>query len=340
MNIVVTGGGTGGHLVIAKSLGIELKKRGIDAIFIGSLNGQDKFWFENSDIFLKTYFLKSSGVVNKKGFSKIKSILNILKLSFECKKIFKDFNVKAVISVGGYSAAAASFGAFMSRLPLFIHEQNAQIGKLNKILKPFSKAFYSSYYKPFFPYPIRDEFFNKSRIRKELKKILFLGGSGGAKFINDLALNLAKNLNQNNIKIIHQSGLKDYDRVCEFYSKNNIQADVFAFSDELANKMQKADLCISRSGASSLWELCANGLPSIFIPFPFAANDHQFLNAKFLKDQNLSKIFRQENINESKILDEILNYDLENISLGLMKISNKNGAKTIIDDILNHINFK
>jgi UDP-N-acetylglucosamine--N-acetylmuramyl-(pentapeptide) pyrophosphoryl-undecaprenol N-acetylglucosamine transferase len=131
--IAITGGGTGGHLVIAKSIKEELNKQGIKPVFIGSTYGQDRAWFEDDEGWEEKYFFDTSGVVNKKGIKKLLSLTNILNYSFKTRKIFKKHNIKKVFSVGGYSAAPASFGAIMFNKPLFIHEQNAYMGKLNKI---------------------------------------------------------------------------------------------------------------------------------------------------------------------------------------------------------------
>lgn len=332
--IVVTGGGTGGHLAIAKALASELNSRKIKVIFIGSSAGQDKMWFENSKIFEATYFLNSNAVVNKRGFSKLKSLINIIKLAFKCKKIFKKHNINLVISVGGYSAAPAAFGAIMWNKKLYIHEQNAVIGRLNLILKPFAKGFFSSYFEPKFDYPVDEKFFSVSRIRHDLKTILFLGGSQGANFINTLALNLAKSLDRDGIKIIHQCGQKEYEAISKKYKELGVNAEVFAFSKEIDSFMNRADFCISRAGASTIWELCAASLPTLFIPFPYAANNHQFYNAKFLQEQEAGIILKESEINADNLLDIIYNIDLESISQKLMNLIDKNGSKVIIDKIL------
>ena len=115
--IVICGGGTGGHLAIARSFCEELNRRGIKPIFIGSTSGQDKFWFENDDKFAQKFFLPSSGVVNKRGLAKLKSLTNIISLALKCRQIFKENGVKAVISVGGYSAAPAAIAAIISKTP-------------------------------------------------------------------------------------------------------------------------------------------------------------------------------------------------------------------------------
>ncbi|WP_096026233.1 undecaprenyldiphospho-muramoylpentapeptide beta-N-acetylglucosaminyltransferase [Campylobacter lanienae] len=334
--IAITGGGTGGHLAIAKAFANELNSRGIKAIFIGSSSGQDKMWFENSDIFEATYFLNSSGVVNKRGFGRLKSLINILNLAFKCKRIFKFHKISSVISVGGYSAAPAAFGAIIWGKKLYIHEQNAVIGRLNLILKPFAREFFSSYFEPKFDYPVDEKFFKISRIRKNLNTILFLGGSQGANFINNLALNLAKDLDKNGIKIIHQCGQKDYETIVEKYKELNIKAEIFAFSKDIDLFMSRADFCISRAGASTIWELCAASLPTLFIPFPYAANNHQFYNAKFLNDQNAAMVLREDEIDNKNLLNIIYNLNLEDISQKLINLLNKNGSKVIIDRILQH----
>ena len=160
LNIAITGGGTGGHLKIAKVIKEELNKRGIKPIYIGSTSGADKEWFENDSGFEEKYFLHSGGVVDKKGLKKIVSLGTIIKLSFQAKKILKSHNIKAVFSVGGYSAAPASFAAVLTNTPLFIHEQNAHIGSLNKFLKPFSKRFFNTFlYNE--PYPVDEIFFKR-----------------------------------------------------------------------------------------------------------------------------------------------------------------------------------
>ncbi|WP_096020668.1 undecaprenyldiphospho-muramoylpentapeptide beta-N-acetylglucosaminyltransferase [Campylobacter lanienae] len=332
--IAITGGGTGGHLAIAKAFANELNSRGIKAIFIGSSSGQDKMWFENSDIFEATYFLNSSGVVNKRGFGRLKSLINILNLAFKCKRIFKFHKISSVISVGGYSAAPAAFGAIIWGKKLYIHEQNAVIGRLNLILKPFAREFFSSYFEPKFDYPVDEKFFKISRIRKNLNTILFLGGSQGANFINNLALNLAKDLDKNGIKIIHQCGQKDYETIVEKYKELNIKAEIFAFSKDIDLFMSRADFCISRAGASTIWELCAASLPTLFIPFPYAANNHQFYNAKFLNDQNAAMVLKEDEIDNKNLLNIIYNLNLEDISQKLINLLNKNGSKVIIDRIL------
>ncbi len=332
MNIVITGGGTGGHLTIAKAIKEELNQRGIKPIFIGSSNGQDRAWFEDDEGFLKKYFFNTGGVVNKGGVGKIKSLLNILGYAYKCRSIFKEHKIDAVFSVGGYSAAPASIASVVFKKPLYIHEQNAVIGKLNSLLKPYAKAIFSSYFddSPLRDYPVRDIFFQNARIRDSIKTIIFLGGSQGATAINNFAKSVAPTLKQRGIKVIHQCGKRDYESLKEFYNSIDFEVDLFDFSKNLEEKIKEADFAISRSGASTMWELSASLLPALFIPYPYAAKDHQYYNAKFLNDSGLCFLKREDELNSS-VINEILNSDISKMSYGLNNTIKQGGAKRIVD---------
>ena len=334
--IAITGGGTGGHLSIARALKEEFNKKGIKPVFIGSINGQDKLWFENEKGFSKKYFFNTKGVVNQNKTGKIISLLKIILYALKCFFIFKRHGIKKVVSVGGYSAAAASFGAVMFKKELFIHEQNAKTGSLNAKLKPYAKAFFSSYdyNSPIKDYPVREEFFKTRRVRESLDTIIFLGGSQGARFINNLAKFIAKPLKDKGINIIHQCGKKEYKELKKFYEKQDLDIELYDFIDDMPQILNRADLAISRSGASTLWELCANALPAVFIPYPYAAGDHQYFNAKFLEDKNLTKIYREKEADQNTLLEYIDSIKLNKISKNLTKIIDKNGAKKIVEYIL------
>ncbi|STQ85690.1 UDP-N-acetylglucosamine--N-acetylmuramyl-(pentapeptide) pyrophosphoryl-undecaprenol N-acetylglucosamine transferase [Helicobacter muridarum] len=381
--IAITGGGTGGHLSIAKALGIACKAQGINTLYIGGTRGQDKEWFYGGNIFDNMFFLDSVPVVNQRGLNKFKALGKNIIQAKKAKKIMQDLNTSACISVGGFCAASGGFGSLIGGIPLFIHEQNAFIGSLNKLLKPFCNLFFSSFTfnnSIITPYPVNEIFFDKQRVRKNLNFILFLGGSQGAKAINDLALALAISCHEKGIKIIHQTGKADYKRVQTEYQKlgfstkmpdielnqnsskeskmqdyiskaNNetkLKKEVilFDFSSELANIISISDFCISRAGASSLWELTSNGLPTLFIPYPYAAKNHQYFNAKFLSDKDLAILYVEEQIKEcyrnndltQKLLEEIISYPLEQCSKNLINHAKRDGAKEIINRVIQDIN--
>ena len=337
--VVITGGGTGGHLKVADAFIEEFYSRGIKVIFIGSSNGQDKAWFENDRRLKEAIFLDTRGVVNKKGFSKISSLFNIFSKTLACLDLYKKYNVKTVISVGGFSAAPATFASILAfDCKLYIHEQNSRMGKLNQITSKFATQVFSSFDENSLvkDYPVSQIFFDNARIRDKIKTVAFFGGSQGAVCINDFALNVAFKLNKMGINIIHQTGKNDFERVKTQYERLGINADVFDFSKEIPQKMAKADFAVSRAGASTLWEMCANALPALFIPYKYAAADHQYYNAKVLKDKGLCFLQREDELNEESFF-EILNTDIHKISKELVHSINPNGVALIVNIIMDNI---
>lgn len=335
-SVVITGGGTGGHLKVADAFVDEFNKRGIPVIFIGSSNGQDKQWFEKDKRFKATYFLDTKGVVNKNAFGKISSLFNIMSKTNYCLGLFSKYNVKTVISVGGFSAAAATFASIIKPgCKLYIHEQNSVMGTLNKVTSRFATELFSSFEEKskIKDYPVSEEFFELGRIRQNVNTVAFFGGSQGALVINNFALKLAPNLNEMGINIIHQTGKNDFLRVKEEYEKLNIKVDVFDFSKEIPQKMKKADFAVSRAGASTLWELCANCLPTFFIPYKYAAGDHQFYNAKDLKDKGLCFLKRENELKEEDFFNAI-NSDIHDISKKLTSSINSNAVALICNIIV------
>ena len=332
MKILITGGGTGGHLAIAKSLRDAALNRGHSCSYVGSTSGQDQSWFLEDKAFEKRYFLKTSGVVNKKGLFKLASLFLSLKASFQALFIVKKMD--CVISVGGFSAAPASFAAVLLRKPYFIHEQNATIGRLNKLLRPYAKGFFSSYEasSKLKDYPVRKSFFQHARTRSKIHTIIFLGGSQGARYINELALRMAPFLQEKKIKIIHQAGRLEIEKVQKAYKYLEIQAEVFDFRSDLDLLMQESDFAVSRSGASTLWELSASGLPALYIPYPYAAGDHQFYNASFLVEQKASWVARQEEDVEA-LLKVLLEKDMQEASTKLQALIKPDGAENIIQEV-------
>ncbi|HEX5329065.1 undecaprenyldiphospho-muramoylpentapeptide beta-N-acetylglucosaminyltransferase [Sulfuricurvum sp.] len=334
MNLVFTGGGTGGHLVIALSLAQIARERGHRVMFIGSTSGQDRQWFADSTLFHETHFLDTTGVVNKSGMGKLGALWKVFKASMKSRDLIQSFHADAVVSVGGFSAAPAALAAVVSRVPLYIHEQNAVTGKLNRLLRPYAKRFFSSYEEGenHCDYPVNTRYFENARIRTEVKTVIFLGGSQGAKFINDLAIEISPWLQEKGIHIIHQCGMKEEERVRAAYHTMGIEAEVYGFTTQIAELCERSDFAISRSGASTLWELCAAKIPAFYIPFPYAAADHQYHNARYVIDHNAGWCERQ---NEGLVvkLQEAIESDIAAKSKALEKLIAPEGAAHIIEKI-------
>jgi len=328
MSIVMTGGGTGGHLTIIKAVKEHLSNE--ELVYVGSTKGQDKQWFGHDSDFREKYFFETRGVVNQGALGKVKSLFMMAKAMFQSIKILRKHKAKVVFSVGGFSAAPMAFAAKLTGTPLVIHEQNAALGSLNKLLKPYATHFISSYLEesPIKAYPIKQIFFDNAHVRKELKTIIFLGGSQGARAINNLALKIAPTLKERGIKIIHQAGVNNIDEVEKAYDDLGIKAEVFGFTTQLAEYMNEADFAIARSGASTLWELSATAVPTLYIPYPYAAKDHQYHNAQFLVEKELAWIMREKEIVIENVLT-LLDEDLSQKSQELIDIVEKEGSQKI-----------
>ena len=328
MSIIMTGGGTGGHLAIIKAVKEHLKGEAL--VYIGSSKGQDKQWFEEDDDFSHKYFFDTRGVVNQGALGKVKSLFMMGSAMVKAIKLIRKHKAKVVFSVGGFSAAPMAFAAKLTRTPLVIHEQNAALGSLNKLLKPYATHFISSYLEESMikAYPIKEIFFDNAHVRTEVKTIIFLGGSQGARAINTLALEMAPQLKEKGIKIIHQAGVNNIEEVEKEYASLGLEAEVFGFTTKLAAYMNEADFAVARSGASTLWELSATAVPTLYIPYPYAAKDHQYYNAQFLVEKNLAWLMREGEIAIPKVLS-LLDENIEKMSQGLMDIVEKEGSQKI-----------
>ncbi len=238
----------------------------------------------------------------------------------------------------GFSAAPASLASFSRFIPLFIHDKNAVEGRFNSLLKPYAKSFISAYDKnsSIQGYPVKEVFFKNARVREEIKNIIFLGGSHGAKAINDLALSVAAKLHEKGIKIIHQAGESDYERVKESYERLGIDVELFGFTQEIPALISKADFAVSRAGASTLWELSANGCPALYVPYPYAAADHQYHNAAFIVENNLGWCQREGDELEEKLLS-LLSEPLKEKSENLLKYATKDVAQKMIKEVENSL---
>ncbi|MDR1451752.1 MAG: glycosyltransferase [Helicobacteraceae bacterium] len=333
--IVLSGGGTGGHLAVVSAVKEVLNAKGFKPFFIGSDYGQDRAWFGRDSGFVDKAFLPSRGVMNRKGLGKLFSLVNNGRLVISARKSLSALGVKTVFCAGGYAAAPAALAAISLKIPLVIHEQNAVSGALNRRLKPFCKAFYSSFdpISPCGDYPIKRVFFEKARVRSKIKTIIFLGGSQGSEAINKFAESVAPSLAERGVKIIHQCGRVGFENMRKFYEENGIVAEVFDFDFNLVDRLVEADFAVARSGAGTMFELTANGLPALFVPYPFAVGNHQMANAKRLSERELGWCVEEARLSP-EVLDNILPVDLSDISKRLAKEIRYGGAHAIAERLL------
>lgn len=328
LRIVIAGGGTGGHLFPGIAIAQEFMDR----------NPNSSLLFIGTDKPFETKALSEAGFTHKpittegikgRGLRKqAKSILKIPKGIFESVIILKRFRPDIVIGVGGYSAGPLVVGAWLLGIKIVLHEQNILPGITNRILSRIADRIYVSFddmqtgLNPkkvlYTGNPIRKEILQYAKNQKGFEiddskqnkyfTILILGGSQGAHSINMALLEAIDKIKEKDkFFFIHQTGLNDEIRVKNAYEINGISCRVQSFFNDMARQYQKADLVICRAGATTVAEIKAIGKGVIFIPFPFAADNHQVLNARSLEKAGAAEMILEKDLN-GKVLAERINF--------------------------------
>lgn len=287
--VILTTGGTGGHIFPALAVGEVLRQRGYELLFMGATYGQEADLAARAGIpFLG---LPGRGFLGR-GLRAIPAAFDLAAaVSRALRQVYK-FAPCAVAAFGGYASVAPSLAAFFLSIPLLLHEQNAIAGMGNKLLSRLAKTVCASlpdtkgFGKPFIVTgnPVRQGM-EKARETAGApgKRLLILGGSQGASALNAYIAGQLPKFRQAGIEIRHQTGAKDYDATCQAYANAGYDpACVSPFIDDMAQAYGWADLAFCRSGASTVAELCIAGLPAVLTPFPAAIHDHQTLNAESL----------------------------------------------------------
>ncbi len=331
-NIVFAAGGTGGHINPALAVAGEIRKRypGANILFVGTAEKMEARLVPAAGFDFKTIQISGfNRVLNLNGIKQnIKTLSHLLKSSSQAKKIIKDFNADAVIGFGGYVSGPVVRAAAKLGIPTAVHEQNAFPGMTNKTLAKMVDAVMlteesvAQYMQPKNPpvvtgLPVRGELLETDRdvARAELGLddkpfILSMGGSLGAKAINDSMLEVIANRTQkNDCVFMHATGkdCKDFpERLAEkgvnLSSKNIIIRD---YIDDMHRCLAAADLVICRAGASSLCEFQVMGKPSILIPYPFATENHQYHNAKALADKGAAILIEEKDLTPAVLMQHI-----------------------------------
>lgn len=321
MRIIVTGGGTGGHLFpgIAFATGMQQRIPGCRIMFIGTRRQLDQQALAEHDFELESITCMGLKGMGLKG--RFQSLLQLPAALLEARKLIKQFMPDMVFGVGGYVTGPVMLAARLSGIPLCIHEQNSVPGLANKILSRLvNKIFLSIPCHYFFPAkktvmtgnPVRREIIEASAKQKTAngneKTILVLGGSQGAHRVNSLVVEAAEELVKKygmTVNVIHQTGGADEENVRLRYRQIGLQAQVNAFFQDMAELYSKADLVISRAGATTLAELSVMGLPALLIPYPYAADDHQRTNALYYVDGDAARMFPENELSGERLAGEI-----------------------------------
>ena len=359
MKIIIAGGGTGGHIFPALAIANALKNRDatIEILFVGA---KDKM--EMQKIPAAGYKIVGLDIAGYNRSSLIKNISLPVKLitSFlQVRKILKQFKPHAVIGVGGYSSYPVLRVAQGMKIPTFIHESNSLPGKSNIMLGKRAKTIFvpSEGMEKFFPSekikitgnPVRkvftetipkDEALSFFGLSPQMKTVFVMGGSLGAKSINETVEENIDLFKKNNLQLIWQTGKGFAAQAAKAEEeRSNIWSN--AFIDKMENAYAAADVVISRSGAMAVAELCVVGKPAIFVPYPFAAEGHQTVNASVLVNKKAALLVPDAKVKSELFpcLLQLVNDEqqMKELKENISKLGNTNADEVIADEILKNI---
>ena len=353
---IISGGGTGGHIFPAIAIADELKRRLPDAeiLFVGAKDRMEMQKVPQAGYPIEGLWI--SGLQRKLSWQNLLFPLKFISSLLKSRSIIKRFKPDAVIGTGGFASGAVVKVAGQMGIPTFIQEQNSYAGITNKMLAKNAHKICVAYdaMEQFFPKekivktgnPIRDGLLNIAEYRSEglsyfhldseRKTLLVLGGSLGARRINQLIEQQLPLFEQLGVQVLWQCGKLYYE---EYKKYNSEQVRVLAFIDRMELAYAAADVIISRAGASSVSELCIVGKPVIFIPSPNVAEDHQTKNARAIADKQAAILLRESELNEqfantfSKLIAN--EAQQEALSAHIKALAQPNATKDIVNLILN-----
>jgi UDP-N-acetylglucosamine--N-acetylmuramyl-(pentapeptide) pyrophosphoryl-undecaprenol N-acetylglucosamine transferase len=320
MRVLIAGGGTGGHLFPGIALAEELTTRHHknDVVFVGTDRG-----LEARVVPAAGYTLEIISARGLKGMGISRLLRGLMSLPvtfFQSMSILRRYRPDVVVGVGGYASGPAVFCAWLLRIPTAVQEQNTRPGITNRILGKVVDAVFIAFEgaRQFFPAqkvqlvgnPIRRKLMDnylRSSVAHDRFNVLVFGGSLGAKSINQRMLEALDHLEdlKNEIHFLHQTGKNDREQVERGYREKGFHADVVEFIDDMSGAYARSELIISRSGAMTLAELTVCKKASILIPFPYATDNHQELNAQEMVAGGAALMFRESELTGKKLADAL-----------------------------------
>ena len=356
LKFILSGGGTGGHIYPAIAIANELKLRFPDCeiLFVGANNKMEMQKVPQAGY--KIIGLWIAGIQRRLTFDNSLFPLKLISSLLKSRTIIRDFKPNLVIGTGGFASGPLLRVAAIVGIPTVIQEQNSYPGITNKWLSRKANKICVAYenLEQFFPKnkivmtgnPVRQdliaikgkrqEAIDYFQLAEDKKTLLILGGSLGARRINQLIAKELVNFSSQNVQIIWQCGKLYFDEYKHYNDNKNVQ--VLAFIDRMDLVYAAADIVISRSGASSVSELCIVGKPVIFIPSPNVAEDHQTKNAKSIVDKNGALMIKEIELDTqfNAVFNNLLNNEKEQIELSenISKLAKTNATKDIVDEII------
>jgi UDP-N-acetylglucosamine--N-acetylmuramyl-(pentapeptide) pyrophosphoryl-undecaprenol N-acetylglucosamine transferase len=316
MRAVLAGGGTGGHVIPAIAIAQELQKQyGAEVLFIGTARGLENRLVPAAGFPLK---LVKVGALNRVSLAtRLKTAFDLPRAVLAAGRMLAEFQPDVVIGVGGYASGPAMLAALIKHLPTLAFEPNLVPGFANRMVARFVSAAAVHFEQTADHFrnaavtgvPVRPAFFQipAKPYSQSSPTLLVFGGSQGARAINQAVIHAAPAVSKRlpGLRIIHQTGERDYNEVQSAYAQAAVSAEVYKFIDDMPGFFGRADLVLCRSGASTVAEIAAAGKPAIFVPFPLAADDHQRRNAEALEQAKAAVVLEETKLDEVWLVDTI-----------------------------------
>ncbi|MGB5323889.1 MAG: undecaprenyldiphospho-muramoylpentapeptide beta-N-acetylglucosaminyltransferase [Pseudomonadales bacterium] len=321
--VLIAAGGTGGHVFPALAVAQQLIAAGVEVLWVGTVAGIEARVVPAAGIELRT--INVSGFRGKNLLRRLfaplqlaLAVVVVLQLAFSRK-------VACVLATGGYVSAAGGIAAMLSRKPFLLQEQNAVAGTTNRMLSPFARKVFTAYPQVLegsgkvecIGNPLRANFrclptpLERGVASGPVLNLLVLGGSLGARILNGTVPGAIAQVGASpgsftSVHVVHQGGEQDRQKIIARYRELGIDAEVFAFIEDMPAALQRADLVIARAGALTLSEICAVGVAAILVPLPHAIDDHQTVNARWLETQGAAVLLPQSELSEQRLAEKIL----------------------------------
>jgi len=312
-SFLMAGGGTGGHVMPALAVARELRRRGHEPFFVGTRAGIESRLVPREGFpleWIEICGLKGQGLTRR-----MKTLWQLRASVLECRRILRRRKPAALFSMGGYVAAPPMLAAVARRVPMVLMEPNAVAGLTSRWLGRFAARALISFEQTArsFPagrsevtgLPVRDEFFRVPPAANLAFTVLVTGGSQGSRTLNQAARAAWPKLARDHVRMTLQCGRAMEEELTEEFGRSGMQGEVRAFLEDMPAEFAKADLVVARAGAGSLSELCAAGRPSVLVPYPFAADDHQRKNAEAMARQGAARLVLDVDFTSERLLAEI-----------------------------------
>jgi len=314
VNVIIAGGGTGGHLFPGMAVAEELVSRGHAVRFVGAERGIEKTAVPKAGYELD--LIDVVGIKNQGFAGKASGLFRAARAMRQARAILKQHDPDVVIGVGGYASGPFVLAAALAGWPTAILEQNSVPGITNKWLSRFVKAIYGTFQSAEKAFSKKKYRLTGNPVRKRVRDalesatgegsgVLVVGGSQGAHAVNELMVEAMGLLQATGAAppLVHQTGDKDREDCARRYAEAGVKAEARAFIDDMGAAYRDAALVVARAGASTLAELTLIGKPALLIPLPTAADDHQTVNARELADAGAARLLVQKDTTPAALAD-------------------------------------